>query len=864
MANTPNLDLVKEVLGNTSWKTDEDNNKDKIDASFDPATGHVHDGTTPGSGPNLPTTAITGLAEFIRDTIGAALVAGTRVTITVDDPGNTITITSDDASTAEFVRDTIGTALVAGSGISVTVNDGADTITIASTITQYTDEMVDDRVAVLLVAGVGVTLAYNDGANTLTVSANSTGLSWKAPVRAASTTNHTLTAPGATVDGVSLTSGDRILLKNQTAPAENGIYVWNGASSTATRATDADAAAEVLQAAVFTEEGTQADTLWVCTTDAPITLGSTSLTFVNIGSVSGGLLASNNLSDLANTTTARTNLGLGTSAVKNIPASGDAAVGEVVYGTDTRLTNSRTPSGHHASHESGGTDALTGIVPGSSFAPTGLTGATSVSRYVGATTSGSPGSGTFNTGDFIIARDGGIYICTAGGTPGTWATVTGGGGSALTVEEADASPTDSAVVKIVTPNDWLSIASHIATIAPKSFAPSGLTGAVSASRYVGATASGAPTTGTFITGDWIITLAGSLYICTSGGSPGTWSQISSSGLTNPMTTDGDMILGGSSGTPTRLAKGSDNYVLGISATTHLPVWMFNNGGGGGDVLNPMIAVGDLIIGGASNIQNVALSSLGATASGASAPTNAIDNNGGTYWQEATKPGTLTIDLGAPFYIAQFRLTYYGIGNNWSAFNIDSSIDNVNWIQRYTVTGDNTVDTGVRNLATAATARYWRFVGVTTVTNNTAIYTAQLITGGVANGYPVRLAVGSDDQNLIADSTQPYGLKWGPRRLYQTLTDAATIAWDTRLGNAQVTLGGNRTLGAPSNLLAGQIYFLIVIQDGTGSRTLTWNSVFKWAAGTAPTLSTGTTKKDIFQFDCDGTNLYCVSQQIDVH
>jgi hypothetical protein len=124
---------------------------------------------------SLNSSYISDLAEFCRDTIGAALVAGTRVSITVNDAGDTITIASDDASTAEFVRDTIGTALVAGTGVSVTVNDAGDTITIASTITQYTDEMVDDRVAALLVAGTNITLTYNDVANTLTIAASGGG-----------------------------------------------------------------------------------------------------------------------------------------------------------------------------------------------------------------------------------------------------------------------------------------------------------------------------------------------------------------------------------------------------------------------------------------------------------------------------------------------------------------------------------------------------------------------------------------------------------------------------------------------------------------------------------------------------------------
>lgn len=90
---------------------------------------------------------------------------------------------------------------------------------------------------------------------------------------------------------------------------------------------------------------------------------------------------------------------------------------------------------------------------------------------------------------------------------------------------------------------------------------------------------------------------------------------------------------------------------------------------------------------------------------------------------------------------------------------------------------------------------------------------------------------------------------------QTLTDAATISWDTSSGQiATVTLGGNRTMGAPTNLKVGT-YILHVIQDGTGSRTLSWNSVFKWPAGVAPTLTTTASRRDLFSFVCDGTNLY---------
>jgi hypothetical protein len=136
----------------------------------------------------------------------------------------------------------------------------------------------------------------------------------KLPVRVATTANGTLASAfenGDTVDGVTLATGDRILIKNQSSGAENGIYTVN-ASGAPTRATDADSGAELVNAAVWVSEGTaNADKLFICTTNAPITLGSTSLTFINpfAGLGGGDLVSTNNLSDVANAATARSNLG---------------------------------------------------------------------------------------------------------------------------------------------------------------------------------------------------------------------------------------------------------------------------------------------------------------------------------------------------------------------------------------------------------------------------------------------------------------------------------------------------------------------------------------------------------------------------
>jgi hypothetical protein len=99
----------------------------------------------------------------------------------------------------------------------------------------------------------------------------------------------------------------------------------------------------------------------------------------------------------------------------------------------------------------------------------------------------------------------------------------------------------------------------------------------------------------------------------------------------------------------------------------------------------------------------------------------------------------------------------------------------------------------------------------------------------------------------------------------TLTDGATIAWDVNASPvAKVTLGGNRTISAPSNSAgAGQFISLLVIQDGTGSRTLTWNAVYEFASDTAPTLTTTGGQGDLFVFRYNGTKWLEVGRNLNL-
>lgn len=90
---------------------------------------------------------------------------------------------------------------------------------------------------------------------------------------------------------------------------------------------------------------------------------------------------------------------------------------------------------------------------------------------------------------------------------------------------------------------------------------------------------------------------------------------------------------------------------------------------------------------------------------------------------------------------------------------------------------------------------------------------------------------------------------------QNLTDGTTIAWNLASGSvATVTLAGDRTMNAPTNM-AVKTYILLVKQDATGNRKIAWNSVFKWAGKAPPTLSTEPNAVDVFSFFCDGVSMY---------
>ncbi|GAB4483857.1 MAG: hypothetical protein OHK0044_33270 [Burkholderiaceae bacterium] len=108
------------------------------------------------------------------------------------------------------------------------------------------------------------------------------GLAWKDSVRVATQSNLNLASPGATIDAITMAANDRVLVRAQTAAAENGIYIWNGASTPMTRALDASTAAELEAAVVTVEEGSSAGVTYRQTA-VNFTLGTDPVNWTSFG-----------------------------------------------------------------------------------------------------------------------------------------------------------------------------------------------------------------------------------------------------------------------------------------------------------------------------------------------------------------------------------------------------------------------------------------------------------------------------------------------------------------------------------------------------------------------------------------------------
>lgn len=252
--------------------------------------------------------------------------ASSTITINLDNTAVTAASYGSASSVATFTVDQQGRLTAAATtSISITASQVSNFDT--QVRTSRLDQMAAPTASVSLnsqkITSLATPTADTDAANKGYVDSVAQGIDVKASCRVATTAalptvtyangasgvGATLTASAVgvlTIDGVATVLGDRILVKNQASQLQNGIYTVTtagtaGVAFVLTRSTDMDLAAEFPSAFSFIEEGsTNADSGWVCTTNAPVTVGTTNITFDQF-SGAGQITAGNGLSKTGNT-----------------------------------------------------------------------------------------------------------------------------------------------------------------------------------------------------------------------------------------------------------------------------------------------------------------------------------------------------------------------------------------------------------------------------------------------------------------------------------------------------------------------------------------------------------------------------------
>jgi len=233
----------------------------------------------------------------------------------------------------------------------------------------------------------------NDIVNKTYLDFFATGISWKQPVLCGTTTNITLSGL-QTIDGVTVVAGDRVLVKSQSAPAQNGIYL---ASATAwSRAPDANTWDELISAICFVESGsTLAGSAWYCTIQPGGTLGTTAVTWSNFSvaatySAGTGLTLTDYVFSITNTGVAAAAYG---SASKTLTATVNAQ-GQltVLAATDIAIANTQVSGLGTMSTQAASSVAITGgtingtTIGGSTAAAVTGTTITANTQFTGAGT----------------------------------------------------------------------------------------------------------------------------------------------------------------------------------------------------------------------------------------------------------------------------------------------------------------------------------------------------------------------------------------------------------------------------------------------------------------------------------------------
>ncbi len=257
---------------------------------------------------------ISDFEEAVEDAIGNSLIDTNSIDLTYDDVNNQIKadvkivsgggieivanglqLTNTGVSAGTYTKVTVDVKGRITSATTLSSGDLPSHTHVAANITDFNTAVRTNRLDQMAVPTTSLNLNSQkitnladptnpqDAATKNYVDNAVSGLDWKNSVRVATTGNITLSGT-QTIDTIAVVVGDRVLVKNQTTSAQNGIYIVSASSWS--RAADVDAWAELVSAAVFVEQGTvNADSAWICTVDNGGTLGTTAVTWTQFNGV---------------------------------------------------------------------------------------------------------------------------------------------------------------------------------------------------------------------------------------------------------------------------------------------------------------------------------------------------------------------------------------------------------------------------------------------------------------------------------------------------------------------------------------------------------------------------------------------------
>ena len=362
--------------------------------------------------PNVTGTVVT---SGDSGTVTNTMLANSAITIngTSTSLGGSQTLYTDDISedgsptnlwfTDERAQDAVGNAI--GNGLDY--DDASGAISVDPSEFKLSAVGTPDAAVSLnsqKITNLATPTDATDAANKGYVDAAVVGIDWKASVRAATTAAVTLATGlenGDSLDGVTLATGNRVLVKNQADATENGIYVVK-ASGAPDRSTDADTSSEITASfAVFVEEGTvNADSGWTLTNNGTITVGSSELVFTQFTGL-GQVTAGAGLTKTGNTL----NIGAGTGITVNADTIENSGVLSIA-GTANQITASAstgaiTLSGPQDLH-SGATPSFSGVTVGSVTLTDALIGTAIATASTSATTIDSWSASTYSSAKYIV------------------------------------------------------------------------------------------------------------------------------------------------------------------------------------------------------------------------------------------------------------------------------------------------------------------------------------------------------------------------------------------------------------------------------------------------------------------------------